>query len=65
MTLKIVTQTLPGHYTTVEYHEAETKVDGAFLTITHRDPKSKKRMLSRVPLANIVQTLEDLPEKAS
>lgn len=31
----------------------------------HRDPKSKKRMLSRVPLANIVQTLEELPEKAS
>jgi hypothetical protein len=65
-TYKITTRTGNGSaFTTYEYKHAEHSVDGLFLLVTHRAAPDQPRMLSRVPLANIVQVLEQLPEKAS
>jgi hypothetical protein len=48
-----------------DYHNAEFKIDGDFVVITHDDDKAGMRLLSRVPIANVVQMLEQLPEKTS
>jgi hypothetical protein len=63
--VKIVTQTAPGALAATEYADAQTKIEAPFLVITHRDAQTKARQLSRVPLQNIVQILEDMPDKVS
>ena len=64
-TIKITTRT-GGGFTTLEFHNAEHKPEGEFLLVTHDDTKKPGgRLLSRVPLGNIVQILEALPEKTS
>ena len=66
--IKITTQNAVGKLAQMEYTNADVKTDRDWLLVTCDDGTpgaAPVRLLCRVPLANIVQILEPLPEQAS